>query len=89
MGATAAHQVVLVARRSLRLLAAGALGGVALTFALSRVVRAAGGAGSMYDPPWLAFLFPVLVVFAVGAVATWVPSRRARRLNPAALLKSA
>ena len=87
IGATTRDQVALVTRRSARLLALGAFGGVALTFALSRVVRASGGTGSMYDPPWPAFVVPVLIVCAVGAVATWVPSRRVRRLDPVVLLK--
>jgi predicted permease len=88
LGATPGDQILLVAMRSLRLIVAGAGVGVALTFALSRVVRASGGAGSMYDPPWAAFVVPVLIIIGIGAAATWLPTRRARRIDPAALLRS-
>jgi ABC-type antimicrobial peptide transport system permease subunit len=66
----------------------GTAAGVGLTFALSRVVRANGGAGSIYDPPWPAFVVPILIVAAIGILATWIPSRRALRINPSALLRA-
>jgi ABC-type antimicrobial peptide transport system permease subunit len=73
---------------SLRLVLTGATFGIALTFGLSRLVRAAGGAGSLYDPPWPAFVIPVVMVMIVAALATWIPARRALRVNPASLLKA-
>jgi hypothetical protein len=88
IGATTLNQVTLIAYRSASLLTFGSLGGVALTFVLSRIVRASGDAGGMYDPPWPAFVIPVLIVFVVGAAATWIPSRRVRQINPVALLRS-
>jgi predicted permease len=88
IGATRMNQMQLVTLHSLRLLGIGIGCGVALTFALSRVVRAVGGGGSLYDPPWPAFVIPVLTVLLVGVVATWVPTRRALRINPALLLKT-
>jgi len=88
IGASRAEQVRLVAMHSLRLLALGLACGVGLTFALSRVVRAAGGAGSFLDPSWPAFVVPVLIVLVVGALATWIPTRRALRINPATILRS-
>jgi hypothetical protein len=54
----------------------------------TRLVRAAGGAGSLYDPPWPAFVIPVVMVMIVAALATWIPARRALRVNPASLLKA-
>jgi ABC-type antimicrobial peptide transport system permease subunit len=66
----------------------GSTCGIALTFGLSRLVRAAGGAGSLYDPPWPAFVLPVFIVLFVAALATWIPTRRALRINPALLLKA-
>jgi ABC-type antimicrobial peptide transport system permease subunit len=88
VGAERGNQIRLVMAHSLRLVLSGATFGIALTFGLSRLVRAAGGAGSLYDPPWLAFVIPVLIVIVVAALATWIPARRALRVNPASLLKA-
>jgi ABC-type antimicrobial peptide transport system permease subunit len=88
IGATRSDQFRLVTLHSLRLLSIGSLCGVGLTFALSRLVRAAGGGGSIYDPGWPAFVVPVLIVLIVGAIATWVPTRRALRVDPVLVLKS-
>ena len=77
------------AAHTLRLLVTGATAGIAATFVLTRMVRAAGGEGSSFDTPgWQAFVVPVLVVLAVGALATWIPARRAMRIDPAVLLKA-
>ena len=89
LGATNHGLRRLVAAHTLRLLVTGATAGVAATFALTRMVRAAGGEGSPFDTPgWQAFAVPVLVVLAVGALATWIPARRAMRIDPAILLKA-
>ena len=65
----------------------GTVAGIGVTFGLSRIVRAGGGAGSVYDPPWPAFVAPILIVAAIGALATWIPSRRAMKIDPAAVLR--
>jgi len=88
IGASRRDQARLVTMHSLRLLGLGSVTGVGLTFALSRVVRAAGGSGSLYDPEWPAFVLPVLIVFVFGALATWIPTRRALRINPVVLLRT-
>jgi predicted permease len=88
IGAHRGNQIRLVMAHSLRLVAIGSACGIGLTFGLSRVVRAAGGAGTLYDPPWPAFVLPVLLVIVVAALATWIPARRALRVNPALLLKA-
>jgi predicted permease len=88
VGAERGNQIRLVMAQSLRLVLMGATLGTALTFGLSRLVRAAGGAGSLYDPPWPAFVIPVVIVMIVAALATWIPARRALRVNPSLLLKS-
>ena len=88
IGATSRDVMQLVCAHSLRLVALGTLLGVGATFALSRIVRASGGGGSFLDPRWPAFMVPVLIIAAVGLLATWVPSRRALRINPAILLRS-
>jgi hypothetical protein len=66
----------------------GSATGIGVTFALSRVVRAAGGGGSLFDPEAHVFVWPVLAIIVIGAVATWVPSRRALKINLAVLLAS-
>ena len=87
IGATALDLVRLVTAHSLRLVAFGTTLGVGLTFALSRIVRASGGAGGVYDPDWPSFVVPVAIVAAIGAAATWIPSRRALQINPAVVLR--
>jgi hypothetical protein len=88
IGATGGDVVRLVTAHTIRLVGIGATLGIAVTFGLSRVVRAAGGAGSIWDPPLHVFVWPVVAVIAIGAIATWAPSRRALRINPAVLLRS-
>ena len=88
IGASGGDLVRLVSAQSLRLVVVGTGAGIAVTFALSRIVRANGGAGSIWDPGVQAFVAPVLVVLVIGVLATWIPSRRAMTINPADLLKS-
>jgi predicted permease len=88
VGARGPDLVRLVTAHTVRLVGAGVAVGIAVTFGLSRVVRSRGGAGSIWDPGVEAFLIPVLIVIVVGALATWIPSRRASRINPADLLRA-
>jgi predicted permease len=88
VGASGWDLVRLVSTQSLKLVAAGCTLGIGLTFALSRVVRASGGAGSIWDPAMQAFIVPLVVVLVIALFATWFPSRRALRINPASLLRT-
>ena len=88
VGASAGDVVRLITAHSVRLIAAGAALGLLLMFALSRVVRSGGGAGSVWDPALHSFVLPVLVVVVVGALATWIPSRRALEIDPVVLLRT-
>ena len=88
VGASGRDLVRLVGSHSVRLVAVGATIGIAVTFGLSRIVRSGGAAGSIWDPGVQAFVIPVVIVIVIGAVATWIPSRRALRINPAELLRS-
>jgi MacB-like periplasmic core domain len=88
VGASASDLVRLVAAHTLRLVATGCACGVLATLLLSRVVRSGGGAGSIFDPPAHAFVVPVLIVLSIGALATWIPSRRALRIDPVVVLRS-
>jgi ABC-type antimicrobial peptide transport system permease subunit len=80
--------VRLIAGQAARLIGIGALAGVAVAFALSRIVRASGGAGTIYDPAFVSFVVPVLILAVVGLLASWLPARRALRINPAAVLRT-
>jgi len=88
IGATGRDLVRFVTGHSLRLVALGAAGGVGATFVLARMVRAGGGGGSMFDANWPAFLIPALIIVVVGGLATWIPSRRALKINPSTLLRT-
>ena len=88
IGASSRHLVSLVTKQSLRLVLTGSAAGIAVTFGLARLVRAGGGAGSMYDPPVLAFVWPVLIVLGIGALATLIPALRVLKINPADVLKT-
>jgi FtsX-like permease family len=88
IGASRSDVTRFVALRSLQLVIVGGVVGVGATFALTRVVRAAGGAGSAFDTPaWPAFAIPVVIVMLVCGLATWIPTRRALRIDPAVLLR--
>jgi hypothetical protein len=88
LGATARDQVTLITGRSARLVAIGAGGSVGVTFVLAQIARIGGAAGSVMEPPWTAFVLPVVIMVVVAAIATWLPTRRARRIDPAILLKT-
>jgi ABC-type antimicrobial peptide transport system permease subunit len=88
IGATPGDIVRLVAAHTVKLAGTGAVLGIGGTLALARVVRASGGAGTIYDPEPSAFAWPLLVLIALAGVATWIPSRRAAKIDPAAVLKA-
>jgi ABC-type antimicrobial peptide transport system permease subunit len=88
VGASAGDVVRLITAQTVRLVAAGSILGLLLMFGLSRLVRAGGGAGSIWDPALYSFVLPVLVIGVVSALATWIPSRRAVRIDPVVLLRA-
>lgn len=88
MGATGRDLAGLVARHTAQLVITGCGAGIAGTFALSRVVRAGGGAGSIFDPAAHVFAWPIVVILTVGVLAAFVPARRATRIDPAVLLRT-
>jgi putative ABC transport system permease protein len=86
LGASHADLLRLVMRQSARLVAAGAVIGIALTFVLTRLAQ---GRGGIFDSPGAsAFLVPLLVIVVVGAAATLGPFRRALRVSPVSLLRA-
>jgi hypothetical protein len=88
VGAGATDVVRVIAGHAARLVAIGAGIGVAVTFGLARVVRASGGAGSVFDPPVHAFVLPVVTLALLAAVASWIPARRALKIDPLILLRT-
>jgi putative ABC transport system permease protein len=88
VGASAGQVIRLITAHTVRLIAIGSTLGLLLMFGLARVVRSGGGAGSIWDPPLHSFVVPVIVVVVLGALATWVPSRRALKIDPVVLLRS-
>jgi putative ABC transport system permease protein len=87
IGATGSDLVKLISAQAMSLVATGSVFGIGATFALAKLVRANGGAGTIFDPQFRAFVIPVVVLLAIGAIATWIPSRRAKRIDPAVLLR--
>ena len=86
VGASTRHLATLIAALSVRLVGLGSFFGIGATFALSRFVR---GQGGVFDSPGLAvFVVPMIIVVAVGALATFVPTRRALAISPAGLLRT-
>ena len=86
IGATHAHVRRLVLREGVVLAAAGAVAGLALALATTRALR-----GLLYeiqplDPVSLAGAAVALV--AVSFAATWLPARRATRVDPVEVLRA-
>jgi ABC-type antimicrobial peptide transport system permease subunit len=89
IGATRGQIVWQVSSHTVQIVSVGAALGAATAFALTRMVRAAGGGGSPFDTPsWPAFAIPVGIVLVVGALATCIPAIRALRIEPAVLLRT-
>jgi len=84
VGASASAIVTMVIRTGLRLTAGGVLVGVALG-TLARRALAAQLAGLGAADPWVVVVSAGLIV--VGAVATWIPARRAARIDPISALR--
>jgi ABC-type antimicrobial peptide transport system permease subunit len=87
IGATHGRVASLVVRQAMWLAGIGCACGIGLTFTVSRIVRAAGGGGSFLDPPWPAFVVPVLAIGVVALMATWVPILRTFKIQPSAVLR--
>jgi ABC-type antimicrobial peptide transport system permease subunit len=85
LGGQVHHVITLVLGQGMRLIAAGVLGGVLGGFAVSRLV-----AGFLYgvggsDP--LTFAATIAILIAVALLATFVPARRATKVDPMVALR--
>ena len=86
LGAQPGDVVRLVVGRGGRLAAAGIALGILAALAASRLI-----AGTLYGvKPWdpATFLLAPLVLGAVALAASWVPARRASRVDPASSLQA-
>jgi putative ABC transport system permease protein len=86
IGATAADVIRLVLRRAARLLFAGlALGLIASAVLTGTMSRLLYGVAPLDRPT---FAMVALLLIAVGCVASYIPARRASRIDPALALRS-
>jgi putative ABC transport system permease protein len=86
LGAKSADVLQLVARRGLRLTLTGMGVGLALSLALGQLVRSFLFGLSPADP--LTLLGVVLLLGAVALMASWIPARRATRIDPMRALRA-
>jgi putative ABC transport system permease protein len=86
LGAQPSEVVALVVRGGLRLVAIGLALGLLSAFVLARAMSAALHGISPADPPTFAIV--PLVLAAVAALACWLPSRAATRIDPISALRA-
>lgn len=86
LGATASVVRQLMLGQGLRLAAIGLGIGLVISLALARLVKSVLYEVSPYDPLSLAAVSLALVL--VGIIASWLPARRATRVNPAEALRA-
>jgi predicted permease len=85
LGGRPGHVLALLVREGASLAAAGIVLGSGLAFGLMRLASGFLGDVSPADP--LAFTAASLVMFAVACAASYLPARRAARLDPVTILR--
>jgi putative ABC transport system permease protein len=86
LGATALDVVGMIVREGFVLAAAGVVIGVAGAYALSRTLEALLYGVAATDPA--SFIFASAVLFLFSLVASYLPARRATRIDPATALRA-
>ena len=86
LGAAAGEVVRLVVRRFTMLIVAGVIAGTLISWWAARLVRTLLYGVDAHDVA--TYGAAVLTILFVGMAASWIPARRAAKLNPAELLKS-
>jgi ABC-type antimicrobial peptide transport system permease subunit len=85
LGATARSVTALILKQSMKLGIIGSSLGILLAFAVSKILAAGLVMINTFD--WLAYICGVLVVLAACAAASYLPSRRAARIDPLTTLR--
>ena len=85
LGADPVEVSKLTLRRGLGVAALGLAAGVAGSFALSRFLKSLLYAVDAADP--LSFVIAIALLLLVAALACWIPSRRAARIDPVTALR--
>jgi ABC-type antimicrobial peptide transport system permease subunit len=86
LGARGADLAAMVMRQSLRLVATGVAVGVVLALGATRLLGSLLFEVAPSDPLTLTAVSALLV--AVALLASWLPARRASRVNPMVALRS-
>jgi putative ABC transport system permease protein len=86
LGAPPASVVTLILRQGLTLAALGLGIGLCASLGLMQFLRRLLYETSPFDP--LSFVAVVVVLVAIGAIACWLPSRRAARVDPMSALRA-
>lgn len=85
LGASASSVSKMIARQTAMLIAPGIVLGLALAFALERFVRGLVYGVSATDP--ISFAIAPLLFAATALAASWLPARRASRIDPLTALR--
>ena len=86
LGLAPSHATRLVVRQGEAVVFAGALAGAVVFIAFARLLRSLTYGISVVDP--LSLLIAVAIVVAVASLATWLPARRAARIDPSEALRN-
>jgi putative ABC transport system permease protein len=86
LGATTHSVIGLVLRNGLKLAGLGLFLGLAASLGLARFLRSSLYEVSPFDP--VSFAAVALVLAAIGALACWLPARRATRVDPVEALRA-
>jgi len=85
LGATNRHVVGMIVRQTMRPVMIGALAGTICGAAVSRLLSALLFGMSPYDP--FSFIALPLVLLAIAGIASYLPARRATRVDPLVALR--
>jgi putative ABC transport system permease protein len=85
LGGESGHVIRMIVRFGLQLVAAGLVIGLAISLATNRLLTAQLWNTSPNDP--VTFAIVILLIATIGALACWVPARRAVRVQPMIALR--